>query len=182
MNVFKDIAKLKINPNSSNSNTRKILTNVPIRKPNKLTFNRTHPDENFRGDFGIVESPDDKKTYLVSPDVAAEISDVGKVRLTTTIDRQGNIFLWPLKIPNPEGRNENWSESALEAAELAQTKWIRIRANLSAGQYEIFEAEATIPEPEFPDKSFAELLELAFCDRVILNKNHPVIQKILGKL
>ena len=37
------------------------------------------------------------------------------------------------------------------AAEKAMTKWMRVKANMSLGAYDLWEAQATFAEPEWPD-------------------------------
>ena len=41
--------------------------------------------------------------------------------LYTTITRQGVVSLWPIRLPLPDGRYNEWHRSAAEAAELAMT-------------------------------------------------------------
>jgi hypothetical protein len=96
------------------------------------------------------------------------------------INRQGVLSLWPLKLPDPEGRRDGWARSALEAAQHAMRRWVRMRANLSLGAYEIFEAQDKIPDPEWPDMPFQEILQIAFRDQFIDDVNHPVLKRLRG--
>ena len=59
-------------------------------------------------------------------------------------------------------------------------QWTRIKADMSAGQYETSVAEAKIAEPEWPDLRFNELLRLAFKDAFIDSIDHPVVQRLRG--
>ena len=45
-----------------------------------------------------------------------------------------------VRLPGPDGKHLEWHRSAAEAAEAAETRWIRIKANMALGAYEIFEA------------------------------------------
>jgi hypothetical protein len=98
----------------------------------------------------------------------------------TAINRQGVVFLWPVTIPPPDSRTNEWWRSAREAAELAMTRWIRIRANMSLGAYEIYKAEGNIPDPEWPDLLYKELLQISFRDRFVDRVDHPVIKRLRG--
>ena len=62
----------------------------------------------------------------------------------------------------------------------AMTRWVRIKANMSLGAYEIFEAEGSIPDPVWPDLSFGEIYRIAFRDRLINSPDHPVIKRLHG--
>jgi hypothetical protein len=73
-----------------------------------------------------------------------------------------------------------WHRSAAEAAELAMQRWIRLKANMALGAYEIFEASGTIPDPVWPDLSFQELLRIGFRDRLVDRIDHPVIKRLRG--
>jgi len=59
-------------------------------------------------------------------------------------------------------------------------RWIRLKANMALGAYEIFEASGTIPDPVWPDLSFQELLRIGFRDRLVDRIDHPVIKRLRG--
>jgi hypothetical protein len=102
--------------------------------------------------------------------------------LTLAINRQGVIFIWPLKLPTPDGRIDNWSRSAMDAANEARTRWVRITANMSLGAYDVAVASDQVAEPEWPDISFQEVLKVAFRDRMISEWNHPVLRRLRGEV
>jgi hypothetical protein len=58
--------------------------------------------------------------------------------------------------------------------------WVRVKANMSLGAYDIFEAEASLQEPEWPNMPFNELLRVAFKDRLVDRIDHPVIKRFRG--
>jgi len=90
--------------------------------------------------------------------------------------------LWPVRLPSPDGRQLAWHHSAQVAAEMAMKRWIRVKANMSLGAYDIFEANCTIPEPEWPsDISFPKLLEIAFKGRLVDSLDHPVLKRLRGE-
>ena len=60
------------------------------------------------------------------------------------------------------------------------TQWIRIAANMSLGAYEIYEATGNLPDPEWPDLEFGEILKLAFRDRFVTSPDHPVVKRLQG--
>ena len=99
----------------------------------------------------------------------------------TAINRQGVPFLWQIRLPDPAGKTNQWNRSSLEAAELARSKWIRVQANMTLGAYEVMYAER-IPDPEWPDVSFRELLRIAFKERFISSQDHPVLRQLRGEV
>src|SRR5262249_12734467 len=102
--------------------------------------------------------------------------------LFTAINRQGVLFLWPIRLPGADGKVDGWSQSALEAAQKARSGWVRVSANLSLGAYEVWEATGEFGEPDWPDKSFRELLHLAFKGKLIECPDHPVLRRLRGEV
>jgi hypothetical protein len=163
---------------------RKALVTVPVRKPDRQWFVRTRPEEDWRLETAVLEVKEERATFLVDrslwPELPGEITP--KV-LFTAINRAGVLFLWPVRLPNPDGRNDEWSRSALEAAQLGMKRWVRVAANMSLGAYEVFEAAANLPEPVWPEElGFKKVIEVAFRDRFIRSLDHPVIRRLRGEL
>jgi hypothetical protein len=160
---------------------KKLLTTVPVRKPNPQDFVRVHAAADYRMDVLMIDLKDDREHFLVRPELAGELAGETVMKsLFTAINRQGVVFLWPVRIPPPDGRQLEWWRSLREAAELAMTRWLRVKANMSLGAYEMGEAESVMSEPRWPEVSFQELLRIAFRDRMIDRLDHPVIRRLRG--
>jgi hypothetical protein len=161
---------------------KKLLRTVPVRKPNKQDFSRVHPDAEYRlTPAAIIEVKEDRETYLVTPEMAAELpGEFVMATLFTAINRQGVLHVWPVKLPGPDGKHNEWHRSAAEAAELAQSSWVRITANIALGAYELYHAVGQLPEPVWPDVTFTEILKTAFRDRIVNMPDHPLVQRLRG--
>jgi hypothetical protein len=161
---------------------KKLLTTVPVRKPNPHDFNRVHPDPAYRANLAVIKLRDERdETYLLTPSIARALpGEFGMATVFTAINRQGVLFLWPVMLPQPDGRPNEWNWSAAEAAEMAMTKWIRVKANMSLGAYEIYEAQSLIADPKWPDQPFQELLRIGFRDRLVNNLDHPLVKRLHG--
>jgi hypothetical protein len=70
----------------------------------------------------------------------------------------------------------------LEAARLAETNWVRVQANLSLGAYDVFTAAGPLPEPNWPEQPFSDLLKVAFKGKMIEAQDHPVLKKLRGEV
>ncbi len=162
---------------------KKALIHLSVRKPNRQEFVQTHPDDGFRIPMAILDLKTEGEIYAVKPEIAAIIpGETRPVMLTLSINRQGTIFLWPVPLPRQDGRELAWHVTARQAAERAREKWIRVIANMSAGAYDVFEANADVATPEWPEHSLAKLLEIAFGNgRLIDREDHPVLQQLLGQ-
>lgn len=75
-----------------------------------------------------------------------------------------------------------WHSSAREAAERAQSVWVRMVANMGGGYYDIWETDGSVGEPQWPEHSLTQLLKVAFGNgRLIDREDHPVLQQLLGR-
>ena len=115
---------------------RKKIITVPVRRSHRQSFFRVHPDDPWRLETAVLNDKEDRETYLVSPEMWSELPDeIVPTVLFTTISRQGVVFLWPVRLSGKDGRHDTWSQSALEAAQLATKQWIRLVANMSLSAY-----------------------------------------------
>jgi len=179
-----DPAQLRLDPSDAeNIGVKKLLTSVQVRKPNRHDFVRVHPDEDYRLNVAIIELKEDREVYVLTPDMAQQMpDDFALATLFTAINRQGVPFLWPVKLPGPNGKDNEWYRSAREAAERAMKSWLRIKANMSLGAYELFEATGNFSEPEWPEVEFAEILRTAFRERYVDTIDHPLVKRLRGEV
>lgn len=177
-----DLDQLRISQNFADAiGVKKALLTVPVRKPDRQWWVRVHSDPEYRIQALILDLKDERTTYIVTPALSsAVVGEVTPVVLFTAITRQGIPFLWPAKLPSPEGRRDEWARSAIAAADLAMKRWVRVVSNLSLGAYEAHIAEGALDEPEWPDASLQELVTTAFRGRVIDTTEHEVLRRLRG--
>lgn len=165
------------------SGVKKVLTTVPVRKPSNQAFARVHPNDEWRLSALILQLKEDGECYFVHPSLYGELaSEVRPKMLYTYVTRDGNVALWPVNLPGEDGRLDTWSQSAHECARRAETTWVRLVANRTVGAYDIYEASSLTDEPAWPDKSFKEILSLAFKDRLIVSLDHPIVKRLRGEI
>jgi hypothetical protein len=180
-----DLAKLRLNPSFlETAGVKKLLTTVPVRRPTPQEFVRVHPAPEFRENFAMIDLKDEREDFIVRPELLSELAgEVVFKTIYTAINRQGVVFLWPVRLPAPDDRrSDHWTRSAREAAELAMAQWVRLKANLNLGAYEIHVAESVMAEPEWPELSFQELLRIAYRDRMVTNLEHAVVKRLRGQM
>jgi len=160
----------------------RVLTTVPIRKPNRFDWFRVHP-EWVLSPVALIELKDEHETYVLTPEAAASaLGEYNLYSLFPTINRQGVVLLWPVRLPGADGRSNRWHEAAHDAALRGRDAWTRMTANMNLGAYDIFRARAEIPDPVWPDTSLDELVEIAFRGQVISDAQHPVLRRLRGEL
>ncbi len=120
-------------------------------------------------------------SYLVQRPLWGQVAEeVTPASLFTAIDRQGTLFIWPVKLP--VARESAWHRSALEAANRAMESWVSVRSNMHLGAYEVFEAIGDLGDPDWPDASFEEILNIAFRGHIIDSLDHPVLKRLRGEM
>jgi hypothetical protein len=175
LRLSQDFAKL--------TGVKKLVTTIPVRKPNKQDFIRVHPDAAYCLETAVLEFKEDRETYLVAPELWPELPDelIPKA-LFTAINRQKVLFIWPIRLPGEDGRHDEWSSSALDAASRGKIDWIRVSSNMSLGAYEVSQATGDLPDPEWPEIDFPKILEIAFKGRFITDMEHPALRRLRGEL
>jgi hypothetical protein len=154
-----------------------------VRKPNKQEFIRVHPDGSYRMNVGLLRMEPDREVFLVVPALHDTISvELTSATLFTFVTSQGTLALWPITLPDVNGRRNSWLESAAKAAQIAQHAWVRVVANQAAMGYDCFEAQGKLTEPEWPTLSFKDLLKLAFKEKLIDTAAHLVLRRLRGEV
>ncbi len=156
---------------------------VPVDKPGRQDFFRTHPDPEFHIETRLIKVEAEREWYLVTRSVWHAIAGETKlVRLTPFITRTGTLGLWPVSLPDDllGKRDTNWGVTARKTAEIAQTKWCRMQANMSRGQYDVVTSDK-IPDPVWPKLSLQEMIKIAFGNGHLIDRlDHPIIRQLAG--
>ena len=176
-----------INNAMADVNVETVLTAVPVRKPKRTEFVRVHPSPDYLVPSMLLMERDtgmDTETYLVTAAVQHLLSEeLKQVRLYTAITKRGTVFLWPIKLPGDNNdRIRRMSDTALQCAEQAKTLWVKVCWDRDLGGYGMQRAKGDLGEPQWPDKSFRDLLESAFRHNLIDRADHPVIREFAGEL
>ena len=146
--------------------TVKIPLTVQCHKPPKHEFIRVHPQLQINVGGVELKDEEDGGLYVIIPAMTAELGEeVKSFYLRPYINRTGVLRLWPIRLPGPDGRVNEWHRTAAVAADIATRKWIRVTANRSLGAYEVFEAAKAPPDPEWPELDLSDMIRLAFRER-----------------
>ena len=161
---------------------KKLLTVIPVKRPHRQDFVRVHPDKEYRLLTAVLELHEDRETFLVPPQFITSLGE-GEHYIATLflyVTRQKTVGIWPAKMPDPNGRQNAWHTSGLDAAERAMKSWIRVVPDMSLGAYTVIEVTEKLCEPEWPELSLQELLRIAFKGRIVDSPDHLVIRKLRG--
>lgn len=183
---FSDLQALRLSTSEGAlAGPKEYLSRLPVGKPSKQEFWRANPDEGMSLITNLFEDKENREFYIIAPSMLGEmmaLDVVTPVKLTPTISRQGVLRLIPAKLPSDTGGSASWQDTLLLAVERAKTKWVRIGADMALGAYRIWEAQGALSDPEWPDISLNQMLEIGFKDRIIDNEDHPIFNKLLGRI
>jgi hypothetical protein len=177
-----DLARLRITPEMLETTTvKKLLTTVPMRKPNDQDFCRVHPSPQYRETLAFIDLKEDRELYIADLAMIPELrSECFFATLFTAITRTGVLFLWPVKVQAGDAKANEWHVSAATAVQYAMKSWVRVKANMQLRGYEVFQAESSIPEPQWPELPFDAIYRIAVKDRLIRSLDHPAVKRLRG--
>ena len=128
----------------------------------------------------ILELKDGNEIYLVDPTLWDALEGepcCGPRLLVTCVNRQGTLFLWPLRLADASGKIDEWSQSALEACSLATDAWTRVTANVNRGAYDpSTPVHADLGVPKWPNSPWSKSSRSRSRIGTSTDLNHPVLR------
>lgn len=178
-----NLAALRMKPEADHGlAVKQIIQKIPVKKPGKQEFISVCPSEAYSVTVGLLELKDERQYYLVAPELHGQLPDIKPFQLVLGMNRQKQLFIWPIRLPDDSGRRDTWGTSAMEAADVAKTGWVKIVANMHAQAFDVYQAQGALSEPVWPEKSFEELLEMAFRGFIIDSEDHFVVKQLRGQI
>ncbi len=159
LDPFTNLDRLRLTQDfAAVASVKPVLTTVAVRKPNRHEFVRVRAGEAWRFQTGTFTQKDSRETYLVAPELWPTLpGEIQPTLLVVAMTRLSAVpFVWLLTLPGTDGRPNRWHESAIEAARLAESQWVRIVADMSAGFYVPYAAKGDLPEPVWPDATLPD--------------------------
>jgi len=158
---------------------RREITTIPAKRPSSQRYFKIHPTMEVTVD--VLEWKEEGTLYLVRQDkVAIMFEQTKRVILHLGAYPTGSFFLFPVPQPDARGSQNPWHKSAAQVVRKAKKRWIRIQPDKATQGYIPYVAEGKIPPPEWPDKTMAEILSIAFADAIIDNEDHPIVKQLRG--
>jgi hypothetical protein len=168
------------------ANVESVLKTIPVRKPSSEWWVRVHPDPAYHIFTFVLELKEEENrgTYLVAKSLWSALANEPAFSpriLFMAVNTQAVSFIWPVRPPNPDRKDDTWNRSALDAAHEAQSKWVRVKPNMPLRGYEIVVAKEHLVEPRWRPESFQQIIDTAFRDCLIRDLNHPVLRQLRGE-
>jgi hypothetical protein len=114
----------------------------------------------------------ENKYFLVKAALAALLTGhLFRGVLHAAASNAGEVFVWPVRM----------GTTAVEAANAAVGKWVRISWVNISKNYAVQDASEQHKAPDWRYASFDQLVEIAFAGRVLDDPASPVVKAILGQ-
>ena len=178
--MFSNLAEHRLSPDQAGTiGSKEHQVTMDVRKPRSTEFIRVSTDPALSLECTVF-TDDDGEIYYIMPNMRdIMVGNVKPVQLVLAVNQSGVPFIWSMSLGDGVKRN-SWYDSAREGAKLAETKWIKMVSDMPNKRYRVYEAMGALPEPKFPQKSFEELLDLAFNGKIIDDLSHPVARRAQG--
>jgi hypothetical protein len=183
-----DLRKYRISQNYADVlKTRKKAVIVPLRKPDDQTWVYIHPEDGWRDSVAVLVDKANREIFVVEPELLPEITETFVSKLIVSyVTRAGSHGLWPIRLPDENGRLDTFNRSALEIVHRFSGQWIRVTLNAAMSCYEVWEMSTAVemPEPKWPEAEggFSYLFGLAFKANTISSLEHPLLKTLRGEL
>jgi hypothetical protein len=116
---------------------------------------------------------------IVAPDIAKQKISEGEdvirpILIVRYVTMAGEEGLWPLKLDKPDTKSNRFNKSALKVLEEAEKGWVRLVS--AKGHYRWQPSKKTLEQmpPKFSNRSYQELIDFEFKDRVVRNLDHEI--------
>lgn len=155
---------------------------VECKRPPKgvfFTVRAETPGEPWknRGFYFLLELQG-RDPYIVAPAIAKEKQDEDVIRpvlLARYVTMSGEEGLWPLKINRSDAKSNPWNTSALNILDIAAGgNWVRLVSTGNHYRHQVSGKNFKDVPPKFTDRSFDELVHIAYKDKTITTLDHEI--------
>lgn len=168
----------------TNVRVEKRVTVVPVQRPPATSFFRVRPGDEWTFATQVFKRDGERDLYLVAQDLWPILSrDLKPMQFFVALTKEEGLYLWPIGMPDNEGRYNRWHESALQAVSAAKDRWIRVVPNRDKAVpgYTLIEPEDPIEEPAWPSLTLQQVVDIAFRNFRIDSYDHPAARQVRGK-
>jgi len=151
---------------------------VEVRSPWVGEWFRMKPGVERRASTLALRDAGTGDVYLVLRELWPALgATLTPVCLRAWTNPTGRLLVWPIGLPSLEGEPEVAIQPACVVADLAEVKWCCLRKAPDGHGTILSTRRGDLPGPEWPDVPFIEIVEQAFCGRLITSLDHPVLRQ-----
>jgi hypothetical protein len=158
-------------------------------KPSKSRFFRTWMDPDMWEKFWMLTldgSFEGRETFVVASNVVPSLREIAPSLMAIKmivpyIYFEGEVSVWPIRMPKSDGQLDSWNQSAMKIAHEARVDWIRLGSNQDIGQYTAYPARASEDRtPDWRGSTPESVYDQAFKDCSIHSMDDPVVKFLRG--
>jgi hypothetical protein len=191
-NVFDNLNAIRKSDPTKLIAEKLVEVHLAVRKPKPKEYFRVCDDPEMSISLMVyVHRPEDsfdEEHYMVLPSMERyfeEQEEGRQVQIVLCVNDRGVYFLWPLPVPDPDGKDRTNVTTARAAARMALTEWLRIKWRKADASYVPHVKEDQSQVPVWPDKKkepLNVLLKRGFGKKIIDSTDHPIVRKDLRGL
>ena len=168
-----------------------LLTALPILRISEANdFVRLHPSEEdyWSPELCFVSVPihGEKRDllHLIDEELAMQYLSAKKIkRQRLALASKPNDSFFFCIIPS-QNLDNSWNATALEACEIAKTRWVQVSSRKQEGvegyKTDLARDADAFPEPRWPSRTLEELIEVTFRGVTIETADHPGLLRLIG--
>jgi len=170
-NVFESLEDYAVSPSEIGIGETQVVLQVKFGRPRAQEWVRCHPEPERMKYFNAV-----RDLFIVNPRVLSLVGTQARLyRVRQAITTDNELYLWPAPV---EGRLES-DITHLNAQQAALSQWIRIEWDGKA--FVAVEPQGDMGEPEWPELTFQQVLEMGLAGHLINNADHVLIRRLQGR-
>jgi hypothetical protein len=161
---------------------RRVPSAAPLGKPKKSEFISPHPDVGVRRRVGVIDDDDSfGDIYVLAPALIPEFADLCRpVDLVPYLTRDGDVRLWPIGLPDANGRTYSWHASARRIADDYAGGWVRVVSNRATGGYDAVIPCGTLRAPDWSGLDIDAIYDTTLATFGIRGVDHPLLARLRG--
>jgi hypothetical protein len=179
--VFADLANILITDGEDGFGDEQFTSTVRFGKPNDQTYVRCRPGDDRKANVWCVKDKNSMgKIYVVHKRMLPQLGPHCKrFVLREAITSNKISIVWPA--PLNSGNRENPSGDAhRRVQDQSEHEWVRLWWDEERNTFQGNRPLVDLGDPEWPDKSFAMLIEEALKGNIIDSEDHPVYRRIVA--
>jgi hypothetical protein len=178
--VFTDLESIMLTDAEDGVDEEQFTSDVIFGKPNNQSYVRCHPDpDRVTRVFGIKDKNSLGRIFIVPKPLLPKLGPLcQRYILRQAITSAGVSSIWPA--PLPSGKKDNPSgASHLGIQQRALREWVRLYWDDNHSTFHGALPLADLGEPQWPDKTFKELLSIAVTGYVVDSEEHHLFRRLV---
>lgn len=176
---FDDIEALRKSNKAAFGGEKEGPVTVILGRPKKEVYVRFRDDDAYYLPAYVWTVSDDSRVIYFITNNLWDLEDLqGGLRaviLAPWLGSDNSIGIWAAPASSTAG---SWYDSGQEVLAVGRREWIRMQTDTKERRYRYFLPTKPVPDRDWPDLNFGEMLKRAFGSRVVDTEDHELIRKL----